>query len=816
MAAPSTTPPARAPSQEQRPAPDDPSDAPDRVAWLQTHLARVHAPAKAEPRGPWSRRLADAGVGPIEPLLTELTRLHAALEQRRADVAAETTFHMQQATHVVPRAVAEVERASAATTRLRDEMHTAQRSYQDVCEPTAPDRAASAAALAQVHRLARAKQHMQVARDMLQAVDAWSLVRSDVSAFLADGQYTHAAARLRDVEASLAPFDAASAYVERQRRVHAELVHDLVNAVTPPLVRAVRDALVDEILAYADVLACVGQGPVFDTLYTATRSEAVQAAWHDAQPASVPEAVDVLGRALVRLVQQEATDFAPAVWGHSAHAALVLTATLANLRPTLAAYLQARQAPLPELVQAFTRLDTHAQTLQALLTPRGPPAPPPRRPTSLSAEWRPWLHDAFVPFQQTYRALETAFLTDAWRATEAAFESRLGRIWVTSLGQDAAAAWTLCVAGVARLLHEQVAQCAEMRDAAFERVAVFTGGAGAADVRAALASALYEPCVQRLCTTMDAVRARFQQHMRASAPPAARVLQGDDHMDAVHDWDLVRAGVQLLAVARAAHELAQAPVDHAWRWPAPALLDGAASVPSRSEAPDAPMERVTLAAHRLVLELILAAFRRHLEAYREHGAWRRTAPAPAAPSAADARVPVPSFSRSPTEGMVRLGEGLLNLPRLLESLVERELPQFAFQADLLPFAHEDEAGPRPVRREARALSAQLLTQTDDAASAASPTDHVLSLWLRSLTRTLLAAVEGDVLPYMVQQTDYDRAQLAADVDYLSTMASALNASSAPLREWAEVLALSPAARAALPSTSALRLSAAYRAVAGMH
>ncbi|WFD19909.1 hypothetical protein MCAP1_002150 [Malassezia caprae] len=782
----------------------DPSDAVDRVAWLQTHLDQVQAQPEAE-RGPWSRRLADAGAGPLEPLLAELARLHAALEQRRADVAAETAMHMQQATQIVPRAVEAIEAAAGDTARLRDEMHSAQRAYEDVCAPAAPDRAASAAALGQVHRLARAKQHMQVSRDMLRAVDAWSLVRSDVSAFLADAQYTRAAERLRHVEASLAPFDAASAYVERQRRVHAELVHDLVHAVTPPLVRAVRDTHIDGILSYADVLACVGQADVFDTLYTATRAEAVQAAWHGAQKAPVPEAVDALGHALVRLVQQD-MDLAETVWGHSAYAALALTATLAHLRPPLGAFLQARQAPLPDLVQAYTCLGTHTQTLQTLLARD---APPPRRPTSLSADWRPWLRDAFVPFQQSYRALESAYLADAWRASEAAFESRLGRIWVTSLGQDGAA-WTSCVAGIASLLQEQVAQCAALRDAALERMTVLTGGAGAADVRAALASALYEPCVQRLCATMDAVRTRFRQHMRASAPPAARVLQGDDHMDAVHDWDLVRAGVQLLAVARAAHELPQASTDPVRRRPAHALLDGAPGA-ARLDKSDGPMERVTLAAHQLVLELILAAFRRHLEAYRVHGAWRR-----AAPSAADARVPVPSFSRSPTEGMVRLGEGLLNLPRLLESLVERELPQFAFQVDLLPFAHEDEAGSRPMRREARALSAQLLTQADGAATAATATDHVLSLWLRSLTRTLLVALEEEVLPQMEQQADYDRAQLAADVDYLGTMASALNASSAPLREWAEVLALSPAQRATLPSTSALRLSAAYRAVAGTH
>ncbi|WFD23546.1 hypothetical protein MEQU1_002238 [Malassezia equina] len=767
----------------------DPNEAlTDRVAWLQAHLATVQAPADAKPCGPWSQRLTDAGILSLEPLLQELMRLHTALEERRADVATKTTFHMQQATQVVPHAVTQIQRVAEETKRLRQEMHAAQSSYQEVCKPTAPERAASAATLDHVHRLARAKQHMQVARDMLQAVDAWSLVRTNVSALLADKQYLQAAERLRHVEASLAPFDAASAYVERQRRVHTELVHALVDAVTPSLVRAVRDLNVHDICTFADVLTQVGQAPVFDTLYTATRAESVQAAWHEAQSRSMPDAIEALGIALTRLVQQEVAVLAPAVWGHGAFAVLLLATTLANVRPSLASYLQShRTAPLPDLVQAFTQVGHHAQAWQALLTPHGQPPPPPRpcRVTTLSVEWHAWLRDAFQPFQHTYRSLEERYLAHAWHATEPNFESRLGRIWVTSLGHDGAAAWTPCVGHVADLLHEQVALCATMRDAALERMAAFTGGACAADVRAALTSALYEPCVQRLCTTMDTVRTRFRQHMRSSAPPAAHVLH-DDHMDAVHDWDLVRAGVQLLAVARAAHELVQAPTDSVRRTSINVLLPATSSAPAaRLDAPDVAMERVTWAAHQLVLELILAAFRRHLEAYRVHGAWRRPEPAPAAPSAADARVPVPSFSRSPTEGMVRLGEGLLNLPRLLESLVERELPHFAFQVDLLPWAHEDEGGARLVRREARALSAQLLTQVDDAASAASATDHVLSLWLRSLTRTLLADLEGDVLPHLVQQADYDRLQLAADVDYLSTMASALNASSAPLREWAE-------------------------------
>ncbi|WFD27577.1 hypothetical protein MNAN1_002577 [Malassezia nana] len=767
------------------PAPWDDMERPmDRVAWLQAHLATV-GPVEPAPVGPWSQRLVDAGMGPLAPILDELTHLHTHIEKEGTATSEETTLEMQRATQVVPHAVAQVQRVAEQAAGLRDDMHTVQTSYQDLGEGTTPDRTATAAALAQVHRLARAQQHMQVARHMLQAVDSWSLLRSDVSAFLAEENFTQAAERLCDVEASLAPFDAASAYVERQRSVHAELVQDLVNAITPPLIRAVRDVRVDDIVSYAHVLATVGQMSVFDTLYTATRTEAVQAAWHDAQTQPCPSAVNTLGQALLDIVQQERTQLAPALWGHSAHAALVLTAALAHLRPPLATHLRTRPTEpcLPEVVEAFACLGAHAQTWQNLLAPH--PAPPLSRSTTLSSEWRPWLCDAFEPFQRSYRELEHACLAHAWSATHATFESSLGRIWVTSLGQDAAAAWTPCVTSVAHLLHEQVALCASLRAAAMERMRILTGGEGYADVNAALAAALYEPCAQRLCTTMDSVGMRFRQHARASAPHAARILQGDDHMDAVHDWDLVRAGVQLLAVARAAHALGQGAPESTRSLPSNPLLDHAPRATPRTDAPGVPIERITRAAHRLVLELILAAFRRHLEAYRVHGAWRRTTSGPAGASAADARVPVPSFSRSPTEGMAHLGEGLLNLPRLLEPLVERELPQFAFQADLLPFAHEDEAGPRPVRREARALSAQLLTQAKVASSAESATDQVLSLWLRSLTRTLLTSFENEVLPFVVQQCDYDRAQLAADVDYLSTMASALNASSAPLREWAD-------------------------------
>ena len=167
--------------------------------------------------------------------------------------------------------------------------------------------------------------------------------------------------------------------------------------------------------------------------------------------------------------------------------------------------------------------------------------------------------------------------------------------------------------------------------------------------------------------------------------------------------------------------------------------------------------------------------------------------------------------------MVRLGEGLLNLPRLLEALVERELPCFAYEAHALPYVRDDDA-PRMPRKQgasSRSLSVKVLTHDEaNSMSTASSTDQILSAWLRSLTLTLLASVQNDTLPRIVATRDYERPQLASDMDYLSTIASALNASSASLREWADVLQLDPKEAVALPTSSSLRASRAYALVWG--
>ena len=170
--------------------------------------------------------------------------------------------------------------------------------------------------------------------------------------------------------------------------------------------------------------------------------------------------------------------------------------------------------------------------------------------------------------------------------------------------------------------------------------------------------------------------------------------------------------------------------------------------------------------------------------------------------------------------------------------MEKELRVFAHAAEALPHVAEGAeaaspggaASPLPAESTAhrhsrtahRSVSASLLpppaaTQAPAVSSEAdgeapdASAGSVLSLWLRSLTLTLLAAVRTEVLPALAGRAA-ERKQLATDVEYLCNIASALNAHSAALRQWAELLAMEPAQVAALPDESALRRSEAFRAL----
>lgn len=704
----------------------------DAVAWLNRETRGLAPPCAS---GYWTQRVAESGAADPTHVQTQLDELHRRIRTARTNHAAEISRQIQQARANVPQAAERAQQVARDAAHHRAELQAVRH-----CEPNA--------ALACVHRLADIQHRMQHARDLLQAADAWSYVDADVHAYIKEADYARAAQRIADVRDSLAQF-AHSEHVSAQTAVLARLSDTLLHAVQPVLAAAIEAGDVDAMVPCAAVYARLHKDDVLEELYMHARAERVYRVWAETD-GTLPQMMAQLGEALCALADEEVHTFAPRLFGNEA--AVLVAYTLATLSPSLTTCVATSQAPLPDIVQACevtrawaTRLDAllRCPTTQPLVQLRG------------SRDWLPYIDGAFAPFKAAYRALEQAYIEQAWSDTQPSFAAQLDRVMVTSLSDDMAP-WLQCVTLVAELLHDQVMLARSFHTEALQRAQML--GTPPSDTHAALHAALDPGVAHRLSSTMDMLRQRYQSHARANA--TMHLLLADD-LDALHDWSLIRAGAKMLGVVREAGEA---------------------------------MDTALYAAQRLVIELVLTVFRQHLDVYGTHGAWRKSAPAPA-----DPRVHMPTFSLSPTEGMVRLGEGLLNLPRLFEALVEREWMDFAYGVHAL----DDE---RP--RKTRMLSAKMLTHDmpDDTM------DYVLSAWLRSLTLALLASLQQDTLPRIVASREYDKAQLAADLDYLCTIASALNASSTALREWVDVLQLDARAASALPASSTLRASRAFALV----
>ncbi|WFD02659.1 hypothetical protein MOBT1_001340 [Malassezia obtusa] len=762
----------------------------DRVAWL-ADAVRASGGAPAEATGPWTRRL-EPGAPSLAPTAAALHTLAGELREQQTALVSKLSAQMNIAHTVVADAAGEAQRLADDARPLRAALARAQHTYEQ--RSPAAD-APEARALAELHRLAQIKHRMQAARDTLHAAESWSSVEAEVDGHLAQGDWERAAQRLVGMEQTLSRFDASSEYVAAKQALLERLLHALDAAVSAPLAAAVSGEDLEAVVRCARVYASVHRARVFVERYAAARSAPLLDAWR----ASDDDGFAALCAALRNLAQAERERFAPQLF-EDIDGAVDALLTAAVDRVPLREHIKQLDTPgaLPQLVQAYADAAATCASLAAAKTGRHADAPIARAALPSPGAWPERLLSLFAPYRATYRTREAAYLEQAFAATRAAFEARRDRAYVQT-ADVRRGAWAACVQEIAQLSREQLAECVRQWDAATARARVFAHGA---DVLDAVHTALLPALAARLCATWEQVRARHARHLHAHAADPARVL--DQEMDPIPDWDVVHASVQVLELAprldEALHALHAAVLEQGAR--DARTLE---AVKEHAQRLAAPLE-VAQAAQAFVLAQLLGTFRVHLAAYSTHGAFY------APPPERTTEVQIPSFSRSPTEAMVRLGEGLLNLPRLLEALVERECPAFAHAVDALPYASEDAEPRAPPRATGahRVLSLSLLTPSPEAAAAptAYTAEHVLSLWLRSLASTLLAELH-EKLPRMARDARCDRAQLAADVEYLGTIASALNASSPALREWAQVLSLTPAAAQALPPDSALRASAAY-------
>ncbi|KAG8215266.1 Golgi complex component 7-domain-containing protein [Butyriboletus roseoflavus] len=128
---------------------------------------------------------------------------------------------------------------------------------------------------------------------------------------------------------------------------------------------------------------------------------------------------------------------------------------------------------------------------------------------------------------------------------------------------------------------------------------------------------------------------------------------------------------------------------------------------------------------------------------------------------------VPTFSLSPSEVAHRVGDGLLNLPRLFEVYAEDDALGF----ELGGLSGADGGETVPVTGEA-----------GEQGQGYSP-EAVTAAWLSSLGRATVVHLTRDVLPQIKTLSVAGAAQLSADLGYLETIVRALGVERGDLERW---------------------------------
>lgn len=726
--------------------------------------------------GAWSRRLADVGVSDLGSVSASLKQLSAELASERSEAAAAVDVEMRAAHAKAAGAAARAQQLASEVVDIHDAL-AATRSHP------------SDATLGSVHTLAQVKQRMIAARDVLLAAEAWSQVEPEVSRSIAEHQWERAAKRIAESQRSLANFDADSEYVATRRTVLERLLAMFDAAVAKGIIDAVHTDDVSGVARCASLFRTVDRLHAFTSVYLAARASRILAAWTDAQDAGRMFA------ALEALVADEHARYACLAIDSPAQLA---AAVLESLEPPLADHVAAQCSDVARLVHTFERAAAAAAAIYS----------------TAPGDWLAGLARAFAPAQREYDALEAARFAAAWADTATPLSTALDRVWVRTSSPDPGV-WAACVSDVGGLIDAHRSAALDLLEDASTRMLRFTAGSSTAALLTTAQARMLEPVYARVHSAIESLRMRYVRY-------AAAAPHRSDDSDAVADWDIVRAAIGAIGASCALSDSVEqwqrstiergraAVVQHAGATgtlSAACLAladadtlrrvrgDGAALDAALNAATSARAGRVLASAQGLVLDVLLSSFRQQLDEYRSAGA-----PAGAeAPSAAiDKSLRMPSFSRSPSEAMSRLGEGLLNMPRLLEAFVDKEFDVLARGTAQLPHAPADRA------RAHRSVSATLLASEE--APAATAPEHVLSAWLRAFAMTLVTQLCDRTLPAVVARA-YDRAQLATDVDYLGTIAAALNAPSEELREWAQVLAAE-----SVPAQSPLRGTAAYAAV----
>ncbi|KIY44451.1 hypothetical protein FISHEDRAFT_51354 [Fistulina hepatica ATCC 64428] len=182
--------------------------------------------------------------------------------------------------------------------------------------------------------------------------------------------------------------------------------------------------------------------------------------------------------------------------------------------------------------------------------------------------------------------------------------------------------------------------------------------------------------------------------------------------------------------------------------------------------------------------IILSPLRMHLATYASSVLWTQSGDPKSARTITSNDLSLPSFSKSPSDIIQRVAEGLLNLPRLFEVYSDDDALSFSLQtlSNLDPETLKELTEQSVAEPQAHPHSHLRRTSVSVVSKSMDP-QAVSSAWLASLGHTLLHHFVENILPSITALTPMGAAQLASDLEYISNIVRALNVESEELEKW---------------------------------
>ncbi|EGG01714.1 uncharacterized protein MELLADRAFT_110816 [Melampsora larici-populina 98AG31] len=199
---------------------------------------------------------------------------------------------------------------------------------------------------------------------------------------------------------------------------------------------------------------------------------------------------------------------------------------------------------------------------------------------------------------------------------------------------------------------------------------------------------------------------------------------------------------------------------------------------------DQSFKRLIKETQNIIQSVILSPLLKDIEDYSNLNFWNqteqhlKTSQQTTSISTLDLKI-LNELSKSPNELIIKLGEGLLNLPRLFEMIKEEECKSLNFMINLLPLIeHENEEYLKNLKHN---------QENDDGEF---NFELIISTWLTSLSLKVLEIFLNEVLEKKILKkyklNEISKNQLVIDLEYLGQVLKALDIDCSSLDEFKEM------------------------------